>query len=248
MAIAPEAFRAARMKFTDGLVAPWQGLGYVMSSPSTWPLASVPVLVFLILVGGGSALGISLVESNMAARLATESGGMHVLWQVLRVLLWLAAITLAFLVSLALAQPIAGPALEALAKKQAAAIGVTQLPETGAVAGMARSLRVTLFGLLLATPIIIGLTVVELVVPVLVVVTMPLKFLTSALMLAWDLFDYPLSLRGAGVRARIAWMSDNFACSLGFGVSVALILLVPGAGLLFLPAGVCGATRLVLER
>jgi CysZ protein len=65
-------------------------------------------------------------------------------------------------------------------------------------------------------------------------------------MLAWDLMDYPLSVRGAGVRVRLRWFSANFGAAMGFGISIALVFLVPGAGLLFLPAGVAGATRLVV--
>jgi CysZ protein len=230
--------------FAEGLAAPWKGLGWLMSTPSAWPLAIVPVAVFSALLGGGGYLGVHFVESWLAARL-THAEGWAMLWHVVRVLGWLAALGIAVLVALALAQPISGPALEALAQKQGRALNAPPMPDTSFFAGLVRSLRVTLFGLLITIPIVVGLTIVELLMPPLAVVTVPVKFLVSAMMLSWDLLDYPLSLRAAGVGERLKWIRANFSAVLGFGVSIALIGLIPCAGLLFLPAGVAGATRLV---
>jgi CysZ protein len=78
-------------------------------------------------------------------------------------------------------------------------------------------------------------------------VTVPLKFVVSALLIAWDLLDYPLSRRGLGVGARIAWLRRNLGATLGFGLAAAFLLVVPCAGLLVLPFGVAGAARLALE-
>lgn len=231
-------------RFAEGLKAPWHGLGWLVSTPSAWGVALVPMLVFSVLVAGGTWGGVTLVEHLLAPHLAHVEGW-AVLLYALRALGWLAALTVAVLVALALAQPLSGPALESLARRQGAAIGATPLPESPFVDGLLRSLRVTLFGLAVTVPIVVGLTLVELVVPPLAVITVPLKFVVTALMVAWDLLDYPLSLRAAGVRARIAWISSHFGAALGFGVSIAVIGLIPCAGLLFLPAGVAGATRLV---
>lgn len=234
------------MRFTDGLAAPWKGLGWLLSTPSAWGVALVPMVVFTGLVSAGAYGGVTLVEHLMAPHLVDVKGWAMLLY-VLRVLGWLAALTVAVLVALALAQPLSGPALESLARKQGLAIGARPLPESPFLPGLLRSLRVTLFGLAVTVPIVVGLTILELLVPVLAVVTVPLKFIVTALMVAWDLLDYPLSLRAAGVRARIDWISKHFAGVLGFGASIAIIGLVPCAGLLFLPAGVAGATRLVAQ-
>lgn len=231
-------------RFSEGLKAPWHGLGWLVGTPSAWAVALVPMIVFSALVTAGTWGGVTLVEHLLAPHLSHVEGW-AVLLYVLRVLGWLAALTVAVLVALALAQPLSGPALESLARKQGAAIGATPLPEGPFVAGLFRSLRVTLFGLVITVPIVVLLTLLELMVPPLAIVTVPLKFFVTALMVAWDLLDYPLSLRAAGVRARIGWISTHFGATLGFGVSIAVIGLVPCAGLLFLPAGVAGATRLV---
>jgi uncharacterized protein involved in cysteine biosynthesis len=66
-----------------------------------------------------------------------------------------------------------------------------------------------------------------------------------ALLAAWDLIDYPFSLRGADVQARFTWMKRNFAAAFGFGAMIALVALVPFLGLLMLPVGVAGATKLI---
>src|SRR5690606_32265377 len=57
-----------RLGFVDGLVAPWRGLGFLMSTPGVWGLAAVPALVLLALAGGGSVLGIWAVEAWAAPR------------------------------------------------------------------------------------------------------------------------------------------------------------------------------------
>ena len=75
---------------------------------------------------------------------------------------------------------------------------------------------------------------------------MPLKFLVTGVLAAYDLLDYPLSQRGSE-RDAIASSSSaqNFAAVLGFGVATAALLLIPGVGLFLLPFGVAGATRMV---
>jgi len=49
-----------------------------------------------------------------------------------------------------------------------------------------------------------------------------------------------------GIRERTPWFRHNTWASLGFGLSMEVIFLIPGGFLLLLPAGVCGATRIVI--
>jgi CysZ protein len=104
-----------------------------------------------------------------------------------------------------------------------------------------------LTALAIGLPLIIVLTAIELVAPPAAVVTIPLKFVLSALIVAWDFLDYPLGMRGAGVGARMQFIGKNFWAVLVFGSLSAVVLLVPGLGLLLLPMGAAGATRMVLE-
>jgi CysZ protein len=94
-------------------------------------------------------------------------------------------------------------------------------------------------------PILALLVVVNIVVPPAVVVTVPLKLVVVALLVAWDLCDYPLSIRGVPIRERVAFMGRNAGAMVGFGFGLALISLLPCALFLAIPAGVAGATRLI---
>jgi uncharacterized protein involved in cysteine biosynthesis len=48
------------------------------------------------------------------------------------------------------------------------------------------------------------------------------------------------------VKERVPWFQHYLWATLGFGLAMEVIFLIPGAFLLLLPAGVCGATRLVV--
>jgi CysZ protein len=96
-------------------------------------------------------------------------------------------------------------------------------------------------------PILTVLFLVNLVFAPAVVVTVPLKLAVTALMLAWDLCDYPLSIRGVRVGARVSFIARNATAMLGFGAGLALLGLIPCLLVLVLPVGVAGGARLVVE-
>jgi uncharacterized protein involved in cysteine biosynthesis len=78
-------------------------------------------------------------------------------------------------------------------------------------------------------------------------VTVPLKALVCGWMLAWDLFDYPLGIRGMGIWKRIKWIFRNFGAFTLFGLIWGAMAVIPGVVLVLLPMGVAGATQLVLK-
>ena len=165
----------------------------------------------------------------------------------LRLVAYLLVALIALVIGFALAQPLSGPALERIVTGQERALGGRDHPPHGGWSGALRSLRVTLVSLLITLPLLLLLTVVDLAFPPAAIVTTPMKFAVSAMMVSWDLLDYPLSRRGFGVRRRVAWIGDHFGATLGFGLSLSVLFLIPCAGLLLLPAGVAGAARLVVE-
>ena len=79
------------------------------------------------------------------------------------------------------------------------------------------------------------------------IVTIPLKVLVCSWMVAWNLLDYPLGLRGMGLSARLKWVGQHFGAFTLFGFLWAMVAVVPGIILLLLPMGVAGATRMVLR-
>ena len=56
--------------------------------------------------------------------------------------------------------------------------------------------------------------------------------------------DRPFALHGLSLRDRARWCAGHFAGVLGFSIGAAVCIAVPVLGLLVLPCGVAGATRL----
>jgi CysZ protein len=239
---------AKRLGFFDGLSAFFGGLGFIVGRPSLWGWALVPALVATVLFLGLGALAV-WGGTHLAHHALWDPGDgawtTAGVW-LLRVLFWVVGIVASFLVAISLAQPIAGFALDAIARRQELALGGRAWPDQPVVGSALRSLRVTLTALVVSLPILAVLTLVTFLVPPASVVTIPLKFLVTGLAVAYDFLDYPLGLRGVGVRSRIAFIRTHFAAVAGFGVAAALVLLVPGVGLFLLPFGVAGAARMVV--
>jgi CysZ protein len=232
--------------FVDGLIAPIRGLRWLASTPRTWPLAAVPVLALVgIFATVGTGFGFAFRDALLPRLRAAIDA--PILVALAGLVVAIALLIFATLIALTLAQPLSGPALDRLCELHAHGLGAAPPAKTPFHVGLARSLRVTLVGLAFGLPAIALLSLVGLLVPPAAIVTVPAKVAIGALLLAWDLLDYPLSMRGSGVRARFAWISRNKGAVLGLGLASVALGFVPCAGLLFLPAGVVGATGLVIS-
>jgi CysZ protein len=208
----------------------------------------VPVVVALVLGTGIGALGIWGAWRAADAILSGDSAWAETGRWLITIVFGLVALMVALLLALSLAQPLSGFALDNIVRRQEKELGSTHVwPDQKFFPQLVRSLGVNLTALIVGLPMIAVLTAIELLAPPAAVVTIPLKFVVSALMVAWDFLDYPLGMRGAGVSARIAFVTSNFWAVLLFGSLSALVLLVPGLGLLLLPMGAAGATRMVME-
>jgi CysZ protein len=229
----------------DGVSAFFGGFGFIVGRPSMWGWAMVPMIVATVLFGGLGALAIwgasTLLPAPIEGFWATAG-----IW-LLRIFVWLVSLVTAFLVAVSLAQPLSGFALDAIARRQELALGGRGWPDQPFFGSALRALRVTLTALVVSLPILAGLAMVTFFFPPAGIVTVPLKFIVTGIAIAYDFLDYPLGLRGAGVRSRLGFIRDHFAAVIGFGVCAAVLLLVPGVGLLLLPVGVAGATRLVMN-
>jgi uncharacterized protein involved in cysteine biosynthesis len=232
--------------FFTGVSSFFGGIGFIVGRPAMWGWALIPSLVATVLFFGLGA-GVVWGGSELAARLVTGDDGWSTagLW-FLRVLFWIVGLVMAYLVAITFAQPLSGFALDAIAQRQELALGGRSWSDQPFFPSALRSLRVTLTALVLSLPILVLLGIITFFVPAASVVTVPLKLVVTGLAIAYDMLDYPLGLRGAGVRSRMQFIADNFTSVLGFGLATALVLLVPGLGLVVLPFGVAGATRLVV--
>ena len=240
--------RSPRIGLFGGARAVFQGVGWIVATPATWRYAIVPVLVALGLLGGSGALAIWGAVALTHAIVGAASGAAATAFSwLLEIVLGAVGLMVALVVAMSLAQPLSGFALDAISRTQDERLGGRSGASPGGAAGIVRSLGVTLTGLGIGLPLLLLLTLGSVLVPPAAVVTVPLKFVVTALMIAWDLLDYPLTARGMSVGARLKWMAAHFGAVLGFGLASGALLLIPGIGLLLLPGGVAGATRLVLE-
>jgi CysZ protein len=154
-------------------------------------------------------------------------------------------LVVAALVGFGIAQPLSGPALNRIVRRAEAEVGAGSWPASGFVEDVGRALQSIAVAYAVGLPILAVLYVITLVFPPAAVVTFPLKLLVLALLVAWDLCDYPLSIHGMPVAARVAFVSRNLRAMLGFGFGLGLLsTLLPCVSVFVLPAGVAGAARL----
>jgi CysZ protein len=226
-----------------GVAAFFGGVAWVATTPRTWLRALVPVVTALALIVAFGFAG-SREAVIVAHRVLGDGFGAGFVGA----LLALAAVVLAIVVGVALAQPLSGWALDGIVRAQEHDLGVAAVEKPPFLATLFASLGSALLGLAVGVPLIVLLTLAAWIFPPAVVVTVPLKVLIAAVLLAWDLLDYPLASRGLGVAARLRWCAHDLAGLAGFGLAALLLFAVPGLGLLALPCGVAGAVRLVAAR
>jgi CysZ protein len=225
--------------FFGGIAAFFGATGWIASSPRLWPRALVPVITALVLV-----VTLGWFGAREALALAHRAFGEGVAAGFAGVLGVIAAVLLALVIAVSLAQPLSGWALEGIVRAQEEALGVPPGRPPPYFRAMLASLASALLALVVGIPTIALLAIAGWVFPPAAVVTVPLKVLVAALLLAWDLLDYPLASRDMGARARLRWCGAHFGAVLGFGLSALLVTTVPGLGLLALPCGVAAAVRL----
>jgi CysZ protein len=239
--------QSPRPGFFTGILAPFQGLYFILSHSSTWLRALVPAIIFTVLLIMCSVPSIWAMNVATARLMQRQSSKWaHVGVWFLRLVLYIVAVSLSLIVALITAQPLSSPALESLVRSQERELNYPSRPEESFCSGVCRSIRVAIISLFISLSIFILLTLLELLFPPAVFFTTPLKFIATGFVLAYDIIDYPLSLHLLGVRERTPWFRHFLWATLGFGVAMEILFLIPGAFLLLLPAGVCGATRLVV--
>jgi len=226
----------------------FSGAGFLLRSPRSWPYAIVPALVLLLLTGLFAWGAIAVVSSTLHAWVGEPDSSWGRLG--VSVLAWvgyLLGAILGLLVALAITPPLSSPALERIVELEEQEIGAPPRAPMSMLEEIWCGLRAQAFAAAFAVPLLGVLWVVEIFVAPAVVVTVPLKLLVTAFCLAWNLFDYPLTLRGIRMRERLRLVLAHKGAALGFGLGFALLFWFPCFGVLMLPVGVAGATRLVWQ-
>jgi len=231
----------------NGLRAFVGGIGFIVGTPSVWGYALVPVAMVLFLTAGFGILGIWGASHVGDAVFGSYGTWGHLGNWALTIILALAAVLFAILLAICLAQPFSGFALEAIVSARENALTGWTNPRPGVLESTFRSLKIAVFTLSVAVPVFGALFLINFVFPAALVITLPLKFLLYAWLLAWNFLDYPLGIHRFGLRARWRWVMRHFDAFCGFGLSWAVLGLIPGIILVLLPMGVAGAAELVVE-
>lgn len=235
--------------FWRGFSSVFGALRSLLRLPAAWPYALVPALVFLVLEAGIVLGAWRFVQPWVDAKLSDAgSGGLREIGAVAASWVSVALVgALGWLISAFLTPPLSAPALERIVAVVERDLRAPERVPLGFLAEFWCGLRSLLLSVAVTLPLLLALTLLELVFAPLAVVTTPLKLLIGALGIAWGLFDYPLTLRGVGARARWALVWRELPVVLGFGAAFALLFWLPCCGIVMLPVGVTAATRLLWE-
>jgi len=231
--------------FWIGFRAIFAGFRRLARLPKSYPFALVPALVFGVLEVSFVMLSLRVlspwVRGALAGQGAVRSLGVSALsWLSVAV-----GCVVGWFVAALLSPILSAPALERIVALVEADLGARPRRAIGALGEFACGLRAAVLGVALFVPPVFALTLLEFALPPVSIVTTPVKFALGALAVAWNLLDYPLTLRGIGARARIAFVKTHAASSLGFGAAFALSFWLPCCGILLLPVGVAAATELL---
>lgn len=238
---APLAPPGARPGFFDGTSALFSGIWFVVRSPAVWPLALVPVGIAGLITAGVTAGTLHALVPVISRAFGPRLGFLATLVEILVAVL---ALIVAALLGFGIAQPLSGPALNRIVRRAEAEVGAPPWPPTGFLEDVGRALQSIGVAYAVGLPVLAVLYVVTLVFPPAAVVTFPIKLLVLGLLISWDLCDYPLSIHGMPVRARVAFVTRNLPAMLGFGFGLGLLSMVPCLMIFALPGGVAGAARL----
>lgn len=223
------------------------GVGFLLRTPAALPYAAVPPAVLFVLATLAAATALWVVQPWVLEQLApadptwlSRVGATAASWAAAA-----ATVALGFVLSLALTPPLSGPALERIVTLVEEELGVPARPPTSFLQEMWCGVRAQAFAAMFVVPTVATLWLVELVFPPSAVVVVPAKIGVASLGLAWNLLDYPLTLRGVRMRERFRFLVAHRREALGFGLAFAALFWVPCFNVLMLPVGVVAATRVL---
>lgn len=238
--------RKGGVSFLSGFTSLFRGPGFLLNRPGLWPYAAVPVVVFVLLEGALVAAGYYWLRPWVETLLPETWGTAG---EVLRSGAGGAAVLLAavfgWFLAMGLAPALSSPALERLVAAVEDARRLPARPALGFLTELFCGFRAFAAAALFGGPLLFALWIVSLVAPVLAPLTTALKLTVAALSVAWGLFDYPLTLRGVGVRRRLSLLNRHPAPVFGFGVGVLIAFWLPCCGIVLLPVAVVSATELL---
>lgn len=248
MQSANHAIGSARpLSWFAGLDAFFHGIWFILATPRSWPYAIVPMVVMALLSITLTIAAIFSADWLGQWLFGTERGtwGGMGYWGVV-IFTTLVGLVLAVLLALVLAQPLSGFSLEAIVRLRERALTGEGSAGPNPLKGVVIGARVAIVTLVLWLVLFGVFWTVSFFFPPAAVVTVPLNFLGTAWLLAWNFVDYPLGLRSFGFRKRLRWAACNLGAFTVYGTCWSLVIIIPGSVLFLLPMGVAGATELVV--
>ena len=248
-------------RFRDGFLFALRGLGVLAGARSLWPLASAPLALALLALGGAIWALVHFAPDvfawsaeNIPALEAARwwewlwVGPALALRAVARALLFAAFCAAAIVGALLLANTAASPFLEALSERVERVVRREDPPDAGSWRDLARSLVEEVKRTAAFAGAQLALAVGGFVVPLLAPVAAAASFALTLHFLPLDYSAYALERRGVlRFRDKRAWLVAHRPLVLGFGVAAFALTVVPGLNLLAMPVLVTGGTLLVLE-
>jgi CysZ protein len=243
----PSPKTSAFTRFGRGMTYLFKGAGFVGKHPRLLPLCVGPVLTSIILVL------LLIIGANWGVSyLSQRWGGGHGVWAgVIYILLMIFVVAaLVFLGAVVLLSLAASPFCSLISERTEALATGKPVPSqswgqifTESLRGIGHALIRVFCYLALTLPLSALGFFLSPIAPVFLI----LQFVISAFFLAYDFLDYPLSRRCVGFGAKWIYVDRHRADSFGFGVTVALAILVPLANVIVPPIAAVGATLLYVD-
>jgi len=239
---------STKVGFSAGFSSFFRGAGFIFKNTSLWGAAATPMVIAVVLMAILSVVGV-WASGAVAVAIAGEGNAWNWLFSfLLRLVFGVLALVLAFLFTMALAQPLSSSALGTILRAREAQFGLRPPPAAPWSEEFLRGLRVSFSALGATLPVFALLALVSAIFPPAAIVTVPAKLYIAGMLASWDFLDYPMGARRMDVKHRLAWIREHLGAFLGFSLAAVVALLIPCLGyLMIVPAGVAGAATLVAE-
>jgi CysZ protein len=226
-----------------------RGFAYLNRHPRLWGWVLAPaVITFLLLIALGIGISRLLTHGVAAVAVYLPSWVDGVVSWVLAIVLMISLVAGAVLVFVALAGVIAGPFCERLSESVETQLTGRRGPPFSIVRFVVDTVVALIHGLrrvvasVLAAILLFALSFLPIVGTVAVVL---LGGWLAARGAAYDCYDAILSRRALAYRHKLEYLRKHHNRTFGLGVTIAVLLMVPGVNLLALGVGAVGATLAV---
>jgi CysZ protein len=234
-------------RFFRGMGFFGRGWSAAFGHGSLLPWVLLPALITIVVSGGGTWLAyrwaVDFVHRHTAGHGAIFGA---LVWIAVVLVVAICAYVLYVACCLLATAPFAGILSE---RAERAATGqplpVNTWGQAAALAlrGIAHSMLAVLLYLLIAVPLFL----LHWIVPVLAPFIWVASIIQTGLFFAFDAFNEPMHRRGNSFGKKWSFISAHLAESLGFGVAVALLMMVPFLSIIVTPVAIVGGTLLFLE-